>query len=43
MSDQCHTKHTPRSEELKQNVSRRLNRAIGQLGGIKAMVEEGDS
>ena len=40
MPDCCHTKHTPRSEELKKSVERRLNRAIGQLGGVKAMVEE---
>lgn len=40
MSDCCHTKHTPRSDELKRNVSRRLNRAIGQLNGVKTMVEE---
>ena len=40
MSDCCHTKHTPRSGELKANVTRRLNRAIGQLGGVKTMVEE---
>jgi DNA-binding FrmR family transcriptional regulator len=25
---------------LKRNVTRRLNRAIGQLGGVKAMVED---
>ena len=35
-----HHKHTPRSEELKRDVSRRINRAVGQLNGIKAMVEE---
>ena len=40
MSDCCHAKHTPRSEELKRNVTKRLNRAIGQLGGVKTMVEE---
>lgn len=40
MPDCCHTKHTPRSDELKKNVSRRLNRAIGQLNGVKTMVEE---
>lgn len=40
MPDCCTTKHTPRSEELKANVSRRLNRAIGQLGGVKSMIEE---
>lgn len=39
----CHcggSKHTPRSDELKADVSRRINRVVGQLGGIKAMVEE---
>ncbi len=36
----CHTKRTPRSEELRRNLTRRLNRAIGQLNGIKAMLEE---
>ncbi len=33
-------KHTPRSPELKASVTRRINRAVGQLNGIKAMVEE---
>ncbi len=36
----AHQKHTPRSEELKRDVSKRINRAVGQLNGIKAMVEE---
>ena len=39
----CHCgaqKRTPRSEQLKADVTRRLNRAIGQLNGIKTMVEE---
>ena len=36
----CHTKHTPRSEELKRSIARRVNRAIGQLNGIRQMVEE---
>lgn len=39
----CHCssrKHTPRTAELKADVARRVNRAIGQLNGIKAMVEE---
>ncbi len=40
MADCCHTKHTPRSEELKKNVTRRLNRAVGQINGVKTMVEE---
>lgn len=35
----CHMKQTPRSDELKRNVDRRINRAIGQLNGIKAMVD----
>lgn len=33
-------KNTPRSDELKRRVTRRVNRAIGQLNGIKQMVEE---
>ena len=33
-------KHTPRSDELKGSVTKRLNRAIGQLEGVKSMVEE---
>ena len=33
-------KHTPRSPELKRDVTRRINRVVGQLGGISAMVEE---
>jgi DNA-binding FrmR family transcriptional regulator len=40
MADCCRTKHTPRSEELKRNVTRRLNRAVGQINGVKTMVEE---
>ncbi len=36
----CHHKATPRSAELKHDVSCRINRTIGQLNGIKAMVEE---
>ena len=35
-----HMKQTPRSEELKHDVTCRINRAIGQLNGVKAMVEE---
>lgn len=33
-------KHTPRSPELKASVTRRINRAVGQLNGVRAMVEE---
>ena len=36
----CETKHTPRSDELKTSVTRRINRAVGQLNGIKQMVED---
>ena len=36
----CAHKHTPRSEELKRSATRRINRAIGQLNGIKAMIED---
>jgi len=36
----CHAKHTPRSDELKKNVTSRLNRAIGQLNGVKTMIED---
>ena len=40
MQDCCQTKHTPRSEDLKRDVTRRINRAIGQLNGVKAMLED---
>ena len=40
-SDGVAYKHTPRSDELKHDVTRRLNRAIGQLNGVKNMVEDG--
>ena len=33
-------KNTPRSAALQADVERRLNRAIGQLNGVKAMIEE---
>jgi DNA-binding FrmR family transcriptional regulator len=41
----CHSccnrqKHTPRSEEQLKALTSRLNRAIGQLGGIKNMLED---
>ncbi len=35
-----HMKATPRDEQLKRDLSCRINRAIGQLGGIRNMVEE---
>lgn len=36
----CGYKAIPRSSELKSGVSRRINRAIGQLNGIKTMINE---
>ena len=33
-------KHTPRSEELVRDADRRINRAIGQLNGVKAMLDD---
>ncbi len=33
-------KNTERSEEFQANLQRRLNRAIGQLGGVKQMIED---
>ncbi len=37
----CHQKETPRSKELEADVTRRLNRAIGQLNGVSQMVADG--
>lgn len=36
----CEYKSSPRSSELKNGVSRRINRAIGQLNGIKTMIDD---
>lgn len=36
----CHQKKTPRSLELQADVQRRLNRAIGQLNGVKTMIDD---
>ena len=36
----CRHKATPRSDALQADVQRRLNRAIGQLNGVKAMVQD---
>lgn len=36
----CHHKKTPRSAELQADVQKRLNRAIGQLNGVKAMIDD---
>ena len=36
----CRYKHTPRTEETKRQLENRLSRMIGQLNGIKNMVED---
>ena len=35
----CH-KRTPRDEETRKGIERRINRAIGQLNGIKDMIDD---
>lgn len=36
----CRHKHTPRDERARRLLQNRLNRIIGQLNGIKSMVED---
>lgn len=36
----CRHKETPRDAELQKDLQRRLNRAIGQLNGVKAMIDD---
>lgn len=36
----CRHKATPRSSQMQKDIQRRLNRAIGQLNGVKAMVDD---
>lgn len=36
----CHQKNTPRSEEFQKDITRRLNRAVGQMNGVKVMIDE---
>ena len=36
----CRHKNTPRDEVFQANLQKRLNRAIGQLGGVKAMLDD---
>lgn len=33
-------KNTPRADELQADLQRRLNRVIGQLNGVKAMLDD---
>ncbi len=36
----CRHKATPRGDEFQEGLQKRLNRAIGQLGGVKAMIDD---
>ena len=36
----CRHKETPRDDAFQDNIQKRLNRAIGQLGGVKSMIDD---
>ena len=36
----CHQKSTPRDETLILDIEKRLNRAIGQVNGVKSMIDQ---
>ena len=36
----CRHKDTERAAEIQSDIQKRLNRAIGQLNGVKAMIED---
>lgn len=36
----CHHKTTPRSQQMQDDLQKRLNRVIGQLNGVKAMIDD---
>lgn len=36
----CKHKSTPRSDDLQQDITKRINRAVGQLNGVKDMIAE---
>ena len=36
----CHHKATPRSQQMQGDLQKRLNRVIGQLNGVKAMIDD---
>lgn len=42
MGSECTCKHknTPRSAQMQEDVVKRINRAIGQLNGVKDMIED---
>ena len=37
---ECHHKETPRSAAFQADLKKRLNRAIGQLNGVKDMLDD---
>ena len=37
---EVHYKHAPRDEQFKASLTRRINRAIGQLRGVSQMIED---
>lgn len=41
MEDTCKMKHTPRDPQLLKSLQNRLSRIVGQLGGIRTMLDEG--
>ena len=36
----CHHKATPRSQQMQDDLHKRLNRVIGQLNGVKSMIDD---
>lgn len=36
----CHHKATPRSQQMQEDLQKRLNRVIGQLNGVKTMIDD---
>ena len=36
----CRHKQTPRDDEFQADLQKRLNRAIGQLNGVKSMIDD---
>lgn len=36
----CHHKATPRSQQMQDDLQKRLNRVMGQLNGVKAMIDD---
>lgn len=36
----CHHKAAPRSQQMQDDLQKRLNRVIGQLNGVKTMIDD---